>query len=104
MTTIELLKPDNFPEKKECDAVDWITEFANFLQGETIEGMKEYKFLPEMTPRQAFGIIHYLQEHFPILPDNIEMCSECNSYYDSHSEGYYDDNEGVTYCDVCRPE
>ena len=83
--------------------LEWIEEFYNFLQGkipESIYLMRGYK--PKMTPKKAFEIIWYLQEHFPILPDNIERCNNCDGLYDSNCSGLYWETKGKHYCDGCE--
>ncbi len=93
---IKLLKNN---DNRNCSDTEWIQEFSDFLQGVVPEGIECTPL--NLTPKQAKIIIWYLQEHFPILPDDIEMCSECNKIYDSRLEGFYSEKEGKFYCDLC---
>lgn len=88
MSEIQLLKNN---DKKEWSDVEWVTEFHEFLQGNIPKGItlgKESK-LPKMTSRQSSAIIWYLQEHFSIIPDQIEVCDNCGTVFDSWGEGTY---------------
>ena len=85
--------------------LEWIQEFHSFLQGDIPEGISlgdEYKV--KLTPEQSSTVIWYLQEHFPILPDSIEMCDVCKRLYDSYSEGSYYEIEGKNFCGACEDE
>ena len=96
---IKLLK--NNDERTDSD-LEWIEEFYNFLQGEIPEKITlGHGHSPKMTSKKAFAIIWYLQEHFSILPDNIERCSSCDGLYDCNSEGLYWETKGKHYCGVC---
>jgi hypothetical protein len=94
--------------QKNNDNRDWsdverIQEFHDFLQGEIPNGMyfsDDYKV--NLTPEQSSAIIWYLQEHFPVFPDSIEMCDDCKRMYDSDSEGCYYEIEGKHYCGACE--
>lgn len=84
-----------------CD-LEWIREFHNFLQGDIPESITlsdDYKV--KLTPEQSSAVIWYLQEHFPVFPDNIDMCDTCKEMYDSDSEGCYYEIEGKHYCGSC---
>lgn len=97
-----------------------------FLLGESCPMDITPQDQPCLTPTEAFSVIYYLQEHLHIIPDTYEMCRECESLYDSDSEGVciselnntieYDDEFGNPvcetlppekyglYCDQCRPD
>ena len=73
--------------------------------------------MPKLNERMAFAVIWFLQEVLHCLPDNIAQCGKCLELYDSHSEGYYLDDQyklnGNTlpkkyyghYCsDKCAPD
>ena len=87
---------------------DWeifsrLSLFFDFLKGDVPETITLQKPL-NLSDEDAFLIIWYLQEHFPIIPDNIEKCDNCNTIYDTYSGGYYseDGNEiGHFFCSVC---
>jgi hypothetical protein len=96
---IKLLK--NNDQRIDTD-LEWIEEFYNFLQGELPEQLSFKRgHQPKMTAKKAFAIIYYLQEHFPLLPDHIEMCSNCNSLFDTHSEGIYWETKAKHFCGSC---
>jgi hypothetical protein len=92
-------------KRKDWDDLEWIKEFYDFLQGENPEGIQTRKHnSPKMTPKKAFTIIWYLQEHLRVLPDHIEKCSCCNDLYDSNSEGIYWESKGKFYCRACEDQ
>jgi len=81
----------------------WVEEFYNFLQGDIPKGIYlGHGQNPRLSPEKAFSIIWYLQEHFPLLIDNIEKCSNCDSLYDCNSEGLYCETKGKFYCGGCK--
>jgi hypothetical protein len=94
---ITLLKNN---DKKDWTDLEWIDEFYNFLQGERPESLSR-EFKPKLNRNQAFRIIWYLQEHFPLLPDTIEKCWSCGGLFDSASEGIYWETKGRHYCGGC---
>jgi hypothetical protein len=85
--------------------LDQVQEFYNFLTGEEL--IKEVDVeSPKLTNRQAFDIIYILQEHYNIIPQQYELCDECENIYDSSNEGHnYDctdcDHDGCCYLDMC---
>lgn len=82
--------------------LQWVEEFHSFLQGCVPENIHLKRGrIPKMTAKKAMTIIWYLQEYFPILPDTIEMCSNCNSLFDSNSEGLYWETKAKHYCGGC---
>jgi hypothetical protein len=98
---IKLLKNN---EDRDWADLEWINEFYQFLQGELPEGigMKHHK--PRLTQKQAFNIIWFLQEKFPILPDQIEQCDTCGELYESYSQGHHSELTGKNYCcESCEP-
>lgn len=99
---IKLLKNN---DEKDWSDIEWITEFYNFLQGDIPETIKLGRGnKPKLTPEQANTVIWYLQEHFPLLPDQIDQCDTCKSYYDSYSQGHYSELTGKCYCnEFCEP-
>ena len=97
---IKLLK-NNFERK--WDDIKWIEELYNFLQGEIPEGMHLSRgHKPQMSQKKAFAIIWYLQEHFPLLPDHIEMCYNCGELFDAYSEGVHWETKSKNYCSGCE--
>lgn len=96
---IKLLKNN---QKREWSDTEWVQEFYEFLQGrvpETIKLSRGHK--PVLSKKQAFSIIWYLQEHFSIIPDNIERCDYCNVIFDSNIEGGYWEAKGKIFCNCC---
>ena len=75
-------------------------EFFNFLKGEIPESIhienEDGKI--KLNTEKAFLIIWYLQEHYHIIPDNIEKCNECDYLFDTHSEGGYCEKFSIHYC------
>lgn len=99
MDEIKLL---NNNDKRGFDDLSWIEEFYDFLQGECPDDMRLPRgYQPKLTPKKAFTIIWYLQEHFPILPSRIEKCWKCDLLYDSYSEGLHWESKGRNYCGGC---
>jgi len=98
---IKLLKNN---DKKEWTDLEWVNEFYDFLRGECPENIHFGKGHGiKLSSNKAYSIIYYLQEHFPLLPDNIEQCSVCKSLYDRHSSGYHAEFNEKFYCDSCMP-
>jgi len=96
---IKLLKNN---QKKDLKDIEWVDEFYEFLQGNIPEGIYLARHSkPKLTQKKAFAIIWYLQEHFCILPDNIERCDYCGGLYDSNSEGGYWESKGNHFCSGC---
>lgn len=96
---ITLLKNN---DKRADTDLEWVNEFYEFLQGnvpEKITLARGHK--PKLSKKKAFAIIWYLQEHFSILPDQIEQCDVCGDLYDSWSSGHYSEKQGKHYCGSC---
>ncbi len=96
---INLLK--NNDERTDSDT-EWIEEFYCFLKGVVPEGMEMGRTnMLRLSKKKAFSIIWYLQEHFPILPDHIEVCWNCDSIFDVYSEGLHWETKNRHYCGSC---
>jgi hypothetical protein len=96
---INLIK--NNKDKKLSD-VEWLQEFYEFLQGNVPNSLHLKKgHIPKMSPKKAFKVIYYLQEHFPVFPDHIEKCWSCGRLFDTYSEGLYWESKGRHYCGSC---
>jgi len=79
--------------------LEWVDDFYRFLQGEIPEKITMQDPL-SLTAKQAFSIIWYLQEHFPLIPDTIERCVDCGVLFNSDSEGDHHEELG-NFCDSC---
>ena len=84
------------------DDQEWIEEFYEFLQGNPPASI-QCESQPKLTQEQAFNVIWYLQEHFPIIPDHYERCGVCGDIYNEHEEGAWSDVTGQGYCFDCLP-
>lgn len=97
---IHLIK--NNDNKDWCDR-DWVDEFYKFLQGEVPQGITMDN-PPKLSEKQAFSVIWFLQEAFPVIPDHIERCDVCGYIYDSHSGGWSTEHANVkghhNFCDT----
>lgn len=96
---MELLKHDE--KRKGWTDREWIEEFYEFLLENPPDDIHLTDEIPalNLSQKQAWRIIWYLQEHFPILPDNFERCDECGYIYDAKSEGAWSEKAGKSYCD-----
>lgn len=97
---LKLLKNN---DNREDSDLEWVNEFYEFLQGSLPETISMESDIPKLNKETAFNIIWYLQEHFPLIPDRIDKCSECDELYDSWAEGYYSEKRGKDYCEGCVP-
>ena len=94
-------------DNRDWSDVECVQEFVDFLTVDLPDGIsmpKRHK--PKLTPKTAMAIIWYLQEKFPLIPDNIEKCDDpaCNNIFDSNSQGFYSEKRGKHFCqDVCLP-
>lgn len=100
--TIKLFKNN---DNKDRSDMDWILEFNEFLQGKNPDGIiLDDAGALNLNAEQAYSVLWYLREHFPILPDSFTKCDVCNSIFDDGSEGYYTDVEneyGNNFCGAC---
>lgn len=96
---IKLLKNNN---QRDWSDLEWINEFYAFLQGENPDGIETARgYRVKLSQNKAFAIIWYLQEHFPIFPDQIERCCICGDLYDSYASGYSCEVNDKQYCSGC---
>lgn len=101
MNDIKLLKNN---DNRQCDDVEWVQEFYNFLTGHVPKTMELGHSAIKLSPTKAFSIIYYLQEHFPIIPDTIEKCSLCHTIYDSDNTGFHSEKNQKFYCGSCSDQ
>lgn len=92
----------NKNDKRGLTDLELVNEFYQFLQGNLPEGIELGKGGKiKLNEKKSFNIIWYLQEHFSILPDNIEQCSICFDLYDCERTGHYSETESKHYCGAC---
>jgi hypothetical protein len=83
--------------------LEWVKEFYEFLQGTIPAEISIGRgHRPKMSAKKAMSIIWYLQEHFPVIPDHIERCNNCDELFDSWSEGIYWETKQKHYCGGCE--
>lgn len=109
--------------KLEDITLEKVTEFYEWLQGNSCPEGIWFEQKLELSEKQAFSVIYFLQEYLEIFPDNIERCRECGCLYDSYDGGgtinedttIIDENGNEVdgnfpeemyglYCDNCRPD
>lgn len=96
---INLLKNN---DNRDIEDIEWVREFYLFLQGELPDSIRlSNRHKPKLSAKKAFAVIWYLQEHFSILPDSIEVCWNCGYLFDSDAEGLYWETKGRHYCCGC---
>lgn len=90
-------------QERNWEAIQWVDEFYDFLKGDLPEGIS-MDDQPKLTESQAYGVIWYLQEHFSILPDNIDKCDVCGCLFDRDSGGWYTEHPNIeghhSFCDI----
>ena len=95
----KLRKNDN-PKRP---ALEMVTEFYDFLQGESPEKIIIPKgHMPKMSKKKAMAIIWYLQEVLPVLPDSIERCDNCGGLFDYNESGIHWQSKSKFFCDGCE--
>ena len=95
----KLRKNDN-PKRP---ALEMVTEFYDFLQGESPEKIIILKgHMPKMSKKKAMAIIWYLQEVLPVLPDSIERCDNCGGLFDYNESGIHWQSKSKFFCDGCE--
>lgn len=63
-----------------------------------------YKYLQKdlkFSPKKAFSVIYYPQEHVGVLNDHVEQCYNCKELFDSNNEGLYWESKFRHYCNAC---
>lgn len=93
----------NNNSERDWTDLEWIEEFYNFLQGNIPSSIHlGHGHKSKLSEKKAFSIIWYLQEHFPLLPDSIERCSNCGGLFDTYTGGLYWETKGKHFCDGCE--
>lgn len=96
------IKLQNQNDKRGLSDLELVTEFYEFLQGKLPDGMEVgYGGKIKLSPRKAFNIIWYLQEHLTLIPSQIDQCDICKDLFDPHSSGHYSEKQGKNYCGAC---
>lgn len=96
---IKLLKNN---DERDWPDIEWVKEFYHFLQGDLPDSIGTSRgHGVKLNHKKAWTIVWYLQEHFPILPDQIEKCDVCNCLFDTHSEGIYWETKQKHFCGGC---
>lgn len=97
------ISKNNHNDKRGLTDLDWIGEFYQFLQGnppKEVTLAKHGKI--KLTPKKAFSVIWFLQEHLRVLPDTIEQCDNCEGLFDSEESGFYNEKTGEHFCNGCE--
>ncbi len=81
--------------------LDQAQELFEFLKGEKIPEGFTLPSPPKLCSNQAFSVIYVLQEHFHVIPDNFELCCNCDMLFDSNEEGTHHEDSGNDYCGGC---
>jgi len=84
------------------DSLEKIEMLSDFLQGHIPSGIIMSEPI-SCTEKQAADIIWFLQTSLFVLPDNIQKCDVCGSFYDEDSSGDCLDYGDPPYmfCDGC---
>jgi len=68
--------------------LEQIEEFMDMLTGTGLPDGMRMPCQPQLSRKEAFSIIWFLQEHMRVLPDNIEQCGVCEELFDCDHEGF----------------
>ncbi len=68
--------------------LEQIQEFMTMLTGGDLPDGMTLADQPALTPRAAFSVIWFLQEHLRVLPDHIEQCCVCGELFDADCDGH----------------
>ena len=67
--------------------LEQVKELYDMLKGEKLpEGYYMLK-LPDLSARDAFAVIWFIQERLRIIPDKYEKCEACDEIYDDEADG-----------------
>lgn len=95
-------------------SIEQVEELYKWLQNKkTPEGIKIGEGnQPNLSDKQAFTVIWFLQEHLGVIPENYEKCQNCGDLYDTWVEGFSGeyinpknpkDTKHGMWCDHCVP-
>ncbi len=68
--------------------IEEFEELMDMLMGKDLPDEITMQHQPQLSPKEAFSVIWFLQEHMNILPDNVEQCGICDGLFDSHCGGF----------------
>lgn len=81
--------------KEEIVTIEQIDELLEMLTGKELpEGMVMCS-QPQLSRKQAFSVVWFLQEHLLILPDHFEMCNVCEGLFDTRHDGFTVDGTDI---------
>lgn len=73
--------------------LEQVEEFMQMLTGGDLSDGMRMPDQPQLTDRQAFSVVYYLQERLHLVPDNFEQCEFCKGIFDVDCSGHYIDTE-----------
>ncbi len=85
--------------------LEQVDELYEFLMGQIPWGsgiVLERGGQPKLSPRKAFNVIWFLQEHLHLLPDCYEQCPGCQNLFDTDCSGHLGVKDDREYCDNCE--
>lgn len=68
--------------------LEQVEQFIEMLTGGDLPDGMTLANQPELTSRQAFSVVYYLQEILRLIPDHYEVCAWCHQLYDSYRGGH----------------
>lgn len=68
--------------------IEQFEELMDMLTGKKLPEGMIMQHRPQLSRREAFSVIWFLQEHLNILPTNIEQCKICEGLFDYHCGGF----------------
>lgn len=80
--------------------LEQVQNFVDMLTGKPVDEMN-LTHQPQLSRREAFSVVYYLQEEMGIIPDHYEMCSECEYIFDSQCAGGTRKSDDAWLCDEC---
>ena len=80
--------------------LDQVEDLVKMLIGHDVEDVY-LAHQPQLTRRQAFSVVYYLQEILCIIPDHYEMCGECDGIFDDRYGGGTRQGDNAQLCESC---
>ncbi len=72
-----------------------IEQFFEMLKGGNLPQGILMTDQPTLNTREAFSILWYIQEHLGLLDSRYELCDNCESLFNSHSQGSFIDQDSL---------